>query len=244
MAELAAIQQALLLVDSEITYPVAVLTDSRAAIQAIQQPNPRHHRALVLNIRHRWGTLTRQGVQISLVWIPGHAQIRGNVRADILAKNVTLANHVMLRLPLPRTAIKQLVKNYVRECVETDHRSQLVANSYSTNWYQLAAEGQPSPVDTHTPRWLSVTVNRLRLGFPCTWETVERRERECQHCDNIPRGALEHYLLDCPGTVALRTDGPEVASLGRTAGAAAIVRHIIDNVDALSEFLQRYPPPR
>ena len=233
------------MVSPDITRPVEeVLTDSQAAIQAVKQPRPRANVALVCEIQHQLRALSTAGVQVRLNWIPGHAHIRGNERADILARNATMSPTVMLHLPLPRTAVNQHVLDYVRKLVEEDHRRQLAVQSSSTLCYQRTTALQPSPVSAATPRWLATAVSRLRLGYPCSWEIVERRERDCQHCGRNTEGALAHYLLECEHSRALRRGGPDTANMSRMEGAAAMARHVLDTLDTSADILLRHPPPR
>ena len=244
MAELVAIRQALLMINQREVTSVAILSDSRAAIQAILRPTPKLHKALILEIRHRWDIIQAKGARIRLTWIPGHAHIRGNERADVLAKNVTLTPQVMLRFPLPRTAINQLVKVHVTALVEGEHQLQLATNSASTKWYQATTATRPTPVDALTPRWLATSITRIRLGFPCSWEVVEQTNRACQHCGRDTRGALAHYLLECEHTTPLRRGGPDTTNMDKTEGAAAMARHMLEDIDAHIDTLHSYPPPR
>ena len=244
MAELAAIRQALRMVAKTDQRTVAILTDSKAAIQAINTREPRSHVALVMTIQHIIASLQERGRRVNITWIPGHANIQGNVRADTLARTATLSPLITLHLPLQRTAITSLVRRHELVLGTQEHRRQLAEGSPWTRWYQLATQLSPTTVTTDTPRWLATTISRLRLGYPCSWEIIEGRSRECTYCgQDTPEGLL-HYVLDCDETQRLRTGGPDVTGLQRRDSAATIVRHIVENAEDYGAFLQEKPPPR
>ena len=179
-----------------------------------------------------------------MTWVPGHAHIPGNVRADNLAHSATLSPLITLRIPLQKTAISSLVHQYELAQGQQQHQRQLAEGSPSTKWFQLATLLRPSPVTRDTPRWLATTVSRLRLGYPCSWEIVEGRSRECALCGTDTPEVLLHYVLDCEHTQTLRAGSPEVPQLPRRDAAANITRHIVENFEDFGAFLHEKPPPR
>ncbi|XP_050025428.1 uncharacterized protein [Dermacentor andersoni] len=74
----------LLLAEDLPTKPVAVLSDSRPALQALSD----HHRHGVTEtlLRAKISALSAVGVAISFHWLPSHVGIAGNEEVDVLAK--------------------------------------------------------------------------------------------------------------------------------------------------------------
>ena len=199
---------------------------------------------LVSTIHQLFDDLHATGNRVTITWIPGHANIRGNERADQLARTATLAPTATLWLPLQRTAITAAVASYVKEATLQDHRRELAAGSKSATWYQRSTKLGPSPVSRNTPRWLAVTISRLRLGYPSSWEVVERRPRDCEHCGLSTQVALEHYLLECEYTEAFRAG--EVVDEGMSAAhrAATVAATVMENLEDHIDNLRNFPPPR
>ncbi|XP_075526690.1 uncharacterized protein LOC142558440 [Dermacentor variabilis] len=84
-AELAGLHLAAdLLAEDPPTKPVAVLSDSRLALQALSD----HHRHGVTQtlLRAKISALSAVGVAISFHWLPSHVGIAGNEEADVLAQ--------------------------------------------------------------------------------------------------------------------------------------------------------------
>ena len=84
MAELRAINAGLDVIENLEGKSCTVYSDSRAALQTIAQFNPDHPQARdiqskLLRAHARYNTVT-------LCWIPSHCGIKGNERADMMAK--------------------------------------------------------------------------------------------------------------------------------------------------------------
>ena len=105
MAELAAIQQAVRAAAATGHQNVAILTDSKVAIESLRQRQPTKHVALIKTTQAVTEEIQALGRNVTFTWILGHADIRGNTRADALAKNAVLTPFTSLQPPLQRTAI-------------------------------------------------------------------------------------------------------------------------------------------
>ena len=69
-----------------------IYTDSQAAIRAIDKPQRQSGQAIINEILDYADEIMRTHPQsrIIMTWIPGHAEIEGNERADEEAKKVAL----------------------------------------------------------------------------------------------------------------------------------------------------------
>ena len=181
---------------------------------------------------------------VRITWIPGHANVVGNVRADALAKSASLSPLITLNIPLQRSAMTGLARRHEYRLGEMENRRWLAVESRSTRWYQAATKGEPTPVTAYTPRWLATVISRLRLGYLCNWEIIEGRERACQHCGQETGESLLHYLLDCVHTTSLRRGTTVPEGTSRLLEAATVVAHIMEEVETHKDTLAAFPPPR
>ncbi|KAK7084136.1 hypothetical protein SK128_013964, partial [Halocaridina rubra] len=63
-------------------------------------------------------------------------------------------------------------------------------------------------------RSTEVNVYRLRLGYKCTWQTVENIIKECTFCQVASPHPLLHYILECDSFSEIRrkTGAPATSS--------------------------------
>ena len=83
-AELMAIHYALDLAKNRDGMPTTIYSDSRSALEAIQDFYPKNQ--LVKEIQKRIDKLLREGETVSFCWIPAHVGVPGNEKADKAAK--------------------------------------------------------------------------------------------------------------------------------------------------------------
>ncbi|XP_077514883.1 uncharacterized protein LOC144125401 [Amblyomma americanum] len=84
-AELAALHLAADILESHpALQTVAILSDSRVALQLLQEPRSRL--PIVRKLAARLDSICSHGCSISLAWIPSHVGVPGNEEADALAK--------------------------------------------------------------------------------------------------------------------------------------------------------------
>ena len=70
--------------------PITVYLDSQAAIKRIQRDEKRGVQAIVRLIHSRAKELQQGGSLVAIRWVPGHAGVEGNERADKAAKDATM----------------------------------------------------------------------------------------------------------------------------------------------------------
>ncbi|XP_058820729.1 uncharacterized protein LOC131682937 [Topomyia yanbarensis] len=87
VAELAAIQYTLGIIDTLPSDHYFIVSDSLSSIEAIRAAKPGKHSPYFLGkIREYLSALSEKSYQITLVWVPSHCSIAGNEKADSLAK--------------------------------------------------------------------------------------------------------------------------------------------------------------
>ena len=223
---------------------VTIITDSKSSIQALLQPVSFDNINLHTSILAAQQQLQRQQRSLRLVWTPSHIGVAGNEAADRAANEG-------LSLPRPTInvvpTISALKANIFRRCESIallQHRAEVIRQSKSATWYQLATEMQPPPVTPFMPRQLTTAIHRLRLGFPC-WDNLNGNLGTCQLCGETTEELLLHYILQCPTTDSLRQLVPhqENQRLFDRREAALMVNRLLTNGDAL-KIIIAYSPPR
>ena len=132
-------------------------------------------------------------------WIPSHVNIRGNERADLLAKEAT-------RLPQRNTATPlSSIRVQIDTILRLHARDRLLESSESKKWATLLTDG---PINRTLPRQTGVALFRLTTGHDYLAAHLNRihvlPSPECllcgygsmtsEHLTACP--ALDHSLLD------------------------------------------------
>ena len=89
-----------------------IMTDSLSAIQAINDFN--HQSPLVVKIQNSISENSRMHKEINFCWVPSHAGIVGNERADVAAKRAAESNEVV-NVPLPHSDFYPLYRKALKE---------------------------------------------------------------------------------------------------------------------------------
>uniref|UniRef100_A0A224Z5T3 Tick transposon n=1 Tax=Rhipicephalus zambeziensis TaxID=60191 RepID=A0A224Z5T3_9ACAR len=172
--------------------PVAILCDSRPALQALLQPV---QAGLTVTLLHAKLTAIRaSGVRLSLHWLPSHVGIAGNEEADAAAK---AAHHG--DTPVTKAvALSDYSRQRLRQLLPTAHPDRRVAS------------GNPPPPLPETglkrrERWLLL---RLRTGsaWPAARMYAKGRSSSpaCRRCG--AEETLEHIICSCPALAGARCE--------------------------------------
>ena len=97
-AELTALEAALGNISSANVKSVTIFSDSRSALDAINQFSPKNH--LVRNIQQKIHQIITSGCKIEICWIPAHIGIKGNEEADQAAKEASSLNITVKEIPI------------------------------------------------------------------------------------------------------------------------------------------------
>jgi ribonuclease HI len=203
IAELIAIYYAMEMIESahneinnrQRTYTIA--TDSRSALQVIESPSNKPGQQIVQSIINNAENLRTQGIEVCLLWIPGHSGIPGNDAADKLAKTAVGSEeqHIFQR---PLAAQKQqnqerVLKEWQEEWRTTEKGKHL----------RRIDDGLPSK---HTQKLYgprqrnrAYLLTQLRTGH--SWlasHAKVSRFREEDKCECGARETVVHVLVDCP----------------------------------------------
>ncbi|XP_076064444.1 uncharacterized protein LOC143038790 [Oratosquilla oratoria] len=203
--ELVAMQKALEY-SSQLQGPVVIHTDSLAVTQVLQKKDIPTNINIITTILYLLQLHNRQNRPVIINWIPSHIVVHGNERADEMAKAARYHPHIEIKVQPSTTLIKSWARDHLQRTKVANHRRSINSASASAKWYERATKLCPHPATKIANRGLSVIIHRLRLGYKCCWEIIERQERECDHCGMNTSEPLLHYLLECAHTIALRRE--------------------------------------
>ena len=192
-AELTAIFEALVYLVSSNFPNVTIFSDSRSTLQGIV--NIYNDHPIVTKIHHLILRL-KDRTNVKLCWIPSHVNIRGNERADELAKQASNLD-VITHNSLPHSDYSAVIKQRVRE--EWNQRWTNIPLG-ENKLRRLKPDAKDSKLNFPKKRRLEVVACRLRIGHTklTHGHLMERRAAaECEICGDIPL-SVEHILCECP----------------------------------------------
>ena len=197
-AELVAVAAALKRIGLDEDRTMAVFSDSRAAIQALQAGPLRQRTPVSHEIWNELLRLQGQGCQVTFHWVPGHADIDLNERADRLANEARALPNAddILDYDSLRTATRLTVKDM--QCTRARRR--------------------PDPGGLEgCNRWERCTISQLKTGrSPLTRDTMhlfgKAADPLCPECEE-EEDSVEHLLCRCPMLIQPRHEefGPDAS---------------------------------
>ena len=189
-AELWGIMSAIYYIKTNNIQKAVVCTDSLSALKAIATKRPSAN-----PIVHYIIQTTIRTPNTKFLWIPGHAGIRGNEKADKLAKNsldLPARNHIASPLEDVNSHIhKQLIKLRQSDWDVNPH----------FHLHQIKPKIGHFTTSHQNTRNKERILARLRIGHTALTHSyiIERRPPPiCHKCNNNTRYTIQHFLLDCP----------------------------------------------
>ena len=192
-AELRAIYAALKYIKNNNIRKTVICTDSRSSVSA-------------LTSRYQYGNGIVSGIlgllrsmkhhQIKFLWIPGHAGIPGNERADKLAKLGLQKPAPPRDTPCPLSDIQNLIKNQL-VAVRQRHWNEIS----DPHLYPIKPTIGHFKTTNQNSRENEVGLTRLRVGRTRATHQILRGKIEtplCQTCPGRTRCSIGHLLLECP----------------------------------------------
>ena len=190
-AELAAILEALKFVRTHRIVRSLICTDSQSAVKALSRATMDRH-PLVASILELHYQTSTNGLACTLVWIPGHSGITGNVRADYWAGKA----HDKPQVTRVAVGHHEYVPA-VRRCARA-HFAMLWQEFRHTQLKAIKPDIGPWMSSRRDSRREEVVLCRLRLGHTLLTHSYILDRAPPPYCDccrciiNV-----EHVLLDC-----------------------------------------------
>lgn len=191
-AEMHAIQMAINIIKNNTKDRFVIFSDSLSSINILSKLNYTH--PIVRKIQHDINEIKREKV-IEICWIPSHAGIAGNEKADLNAK---LASTKPIQfIPIYFQDFYPVIKEKIQTCWNLEW-----TNS-GRNMLQIKQCPGEWEKDSKTTREEEVILNRLRTGH--TWLTHNNimsgepriNAMPCPACYQATLG-VRHILMECP----------------------------------------------
>ena len=172
------------------------------------------------------------GIRLTLRWVPGHAGVEGNERADTAAKEAAggrsgapraLPKGLRKTLPLSASRARQNFKHVLQEKAKQEWQE-------SRRGRRMAEVDRRLPSKTYTrlvsslPRRHANLLFQLRTGHVPLYRHLERIGKvltaTCPACEEAQE-SVSHYLLDCPAYSLHRA--VHLAPLGRAGRTLSVL---------------------
>ena len=195
-AEAVALKLAVQHIQREAIRKSVIYSDSLSCLQALQNKNMEN--PIIREIIHILSYLLEVGSQIEFCWIPGHVGIKGNEKADTIAKRHIL--HNIYEVKTPYSDFKPQISQYVNSLFQAKWDA-CVGNKL----HEINETFLPSSKIYSDIRKEDIIITRLRIGHSrLTHKHYLANEDppECIPC-NTPL-TIKHVLLECVDTADIR----------------------------------------
>ncbi len=164
-----------------------IFSDSLSSLTALNGNNDHPY---ILELRETYSRLVKRGKSIVLAWIPSHIGIKGNEKADALAKEALNIN--VTNIKIPYSDLKININKYIQ------NKWQVLWDSFPDNKLHSIQQNVVHSIETLEKRRDDIVITRARIGHTyLTHGYLLRGERipECIPCNNIV--TVKHILLEC-----------------------------------------------
>ena len=204
-AELAALQLAIeTLRDDHEQIEWRIFTDSQAAIKATNNPHRQSGQAIIKDFLDCVDDISDKypHLHIKIIWIPGHAEIEGNERADAEAKKAAIQaptsrpyNHKPLKSARIRVIKEMARKQWDKEWNENTKTAKALRRITK----RKGTKTGPKLYNEIPGRDAVAKIVQLRTGH-CGLNHYLHRfgKRNSPYCEcGMGKETVEHYLLEC-----------------------------------------------
>jgi ribonuclease HI len=178
--------------DSSKTDRVTIFTDSLSTLQTLQSAKSNCRPNLLIILQELLCDIMSD---VTLVWLPGHVEIKAHDKVDQLAKLATKNSTVQLDIKLELKETYSQIENYI-----TDKWQSRWTNCPTGKHYRnLEPKVSRKSKFSLPSRRKETVISRLRLG-KCwlnayLYELKVHKDGLCSACGQIE--TIQHYLLDC-----------------------------------------------
>lgn len=171
---------------------ILILSDSKSALMALNNQSSSERADIMYEILYLIHQLIMRGSDISLLWVPGHSNLRGNEMADFCAKEAASNNSDSINhnIPISVSEACTILSTYIWNF----RQKQFLENSKKKLWWDLSL---PARKGTNPPGSISTRnlTHRLRTN---AW--LCRFLKPSPLCICGKTLDIPHFLLECPDT--------------------------------------------
>jgi len=193
-AELTAITEAVLwILDNDDHKNIVIFSDSLSVLTSIKENNSTSRPDLFNKLMIHLRNLKHDNV--TLAWIPSHVDIKGNERADRLAKEALSLMLVNSTNYLELHEVAAIIKLYILNKWQLEYSSDCRGQYYKSICSVVTTEIKFSDAD----RQIEIQITRLRLGIANTnYHLFKLRRHPNGLCDLCKvKDDVAHLLLEC-----------------------------------------------
>ena len=195
-AEAVALKLAVQYIQSQTLRRTVIYSDSLSCLQALKNKNLEH--PIIREIVQILSYLNEVESQVEFCWIPGHIGIKGNEKADNIAKKII--DHNIYDIKLPFSDFKPRICKYVNSLFQTKWN-----NCFGNKLHEINDTFLPSITMYSENRTEDRIFTRLRIGHSRLTHRhylVNEDFPECIPCD-CPM-TIKHMLIECIDTAEIR----------------------------------------
>ncbi|KFM64962.1 putative RNA-directed DNA polymerase from transposon X-element, partial [Stegodyphus mimosarum] len=192
-AELTAIYHSLLYVSKRRHKKFIVYSDSYSALKVLEAFSNTHN-PVIFDILKLNSNLTRLGFEILYCWIPGHTGIKGNERADVVAKSAVGISSRLIPISDISSFIKQKILEKWQQFWDVQSFNKLKSVKHRIELWHFNGR-----------RKEEVLLTRLRIGHTrMTHKYLLNADIEplCSKCGVCL--TVRHLLIECPSFNSIR----------------------------------------
>jgi ribonuclease HI len=180
--------------------PITILLDSQAAIARLRHTRAGAGQSFALQAHAIARDLQAQGRELTIQWVPGHAGIEGNEKADQVAKEAATKPGSIpggLSLAFTRRACTEIVKARKQGWLTQALAKRSLQNQRA---YRPHKGWKLDPAASRAPKQVASRYYQLKSGHAAIGahlHQIQRQESpECRRC-RAPRETVHHLLFEC-----------------------------------------------
>lgn len=172
-----------------------ILSDSRSTLEILQNMDARH--PLVVATRNNLREVVKAGKTVKLYWVKAHVGIKGNERADVLAKEAALSRKTRSDYDeCPVSFVKRVIRN--DSVVEWNRRYNSENTASVTKMFFPCAELAYKLCRKIPNSYMHTQIFTGHGGFSEYLCRFKRKESPACICDPSATESLAHIIIECP----------------------------------------------
>ena len=188
---------------------VTIVSDSLSALQTIVSNSTKNVK-LSNRIRKLVYSYEKQNRCVNFIWAPSHCGIKGNDKADELAKQRCQKERVDYEFPLSLERLKTKIEKQKAFGYSEYINNMILESTTLRNYMRVTNGSEPNYVSRGlNTRRQQTSYSRLRLGYRYLWEVSSNRNKmvnNCKLCNCQEGHRLHHYIKECTVTAQFRSN--------------------------------------